>query len=86
MAMRGSFEASVREPVVRRIVMAKRVFLAQGREVSASRRWAWDRIVRKRWRQPRTKSREAEVDVELDELTPWRKRLKTGNACGTTRV
>ena len=51
---RGSEWRKVLEPVVRRTVLARRMFLAQRREVSDSRRWALARIDRNRWRQPRS--------------------------------
>ena len=85
--MRGSLGTREREAVVRRMVHAKRVFLAQGRAVSDSLRWAWERMVRKRWRQPRIRSWlvvDCEEVVEVGELRLWRKRLKTGKAWGTT--
>ena len=86
--MSGSCGTREREAVVRRMVHAKRVFLAQGRAVSDSLRWAWERMERKRWRQPRIRSWVVvdceEVEIKVGELRLWRKRLKTGKAWGTT--
>ncbi len=52
--IRGSLGAKAGDAVVSRIVHARRVFLAQGCEASVSRRCAFDRIERKRSRQPRS--------------------------------
>jgi len=78
----GSLGARERDADVSRMVLAKSVFLAQGNEVSASRRWAWESMARKRWRHPRTKSQ----DTVADESKLWRNRLKIGKAWGTTRA
>ncbi len=79
--IRGSLGMSEREAVVRRMVHARSVFFAQGREVSTSRRWAWASTERKRWRLPRARSRVLDDgEFALDGIRLCRKRLKTGKA------
>ena len=78
---RTSFGVRERDAVVRRMVHANNVFLAQGSAVSDSRRWACERMERKRLRQPRVKSRVLDVGCfGAGGMRPWRKRLKIGKA------